>query len=541
MDLLPCATVTRIFRFQNAAIAALLLVAPNLGACRTSHTASSPPVAVRKVEFPGEENLGTWRVAPALSPNGQILAYTQDGMIRTRGVDSTAERSYSVPDSADWRPTSVSWHPDGDRLLSLERHRSRGWRIALTELATAARRIVSVSKNRTKLPAVSPDGRHIALVRATESWDERDELRLIELPAGAERVLVNPERGTVISSLAWSPWSDRVAFLLSSSREEDRAARIEISRLASSREVLVREEDGRRLTGPAGTERSMAWLGDGRLVYTRCPNPDAPDPETELYFVALDAKGGTPAGPKLLFHKPGYVLETPSASAETTLIVIAHTAPRGTRDLDLAGAPAPVVQNTSSSKSKSAGAPPRPVTAMGAGAWPREGESPVFCAASRCVQARRDGKEIVFQAYEKPSDSGTILFRRPIETVGFAGISPDGKSFAMGSATSDSVEIVDATTGVVRDRIVIPGRGIVQAAAWAPAGEALYVSGVLMDPRYWIRKVPLTGTASTKVLWASEDVWAGNPVPSPDGTRLSFQTRELKTELWRLDLPSRAR
>ena len=147
----------------------------------------------------------------------------------------------------------------------------------------------------------------------------------------------------------------------------------------------------------------------------------------------------------------------------------------------------------------------------------------------------------MFQAYEKPSGSGTVLFRRPIETVGFAGISPDGKSFAMGSATSDSVEIVDATTGVVRDRIVVPGRGIAQAAAWAPDGEALYVSGVLMDPRYWIRKIPLTATGSAEVLWSSEDVWAGNPVPSPDGTKLSFQTRELRTELWRLDLPSRAR
>jgi YD repeat-containing protein len=533
--------VARLFGFRNAAIAALFLVAPNLGACRTSRTVSSPPVAVRRVEFPGEENLGTWRVAPSLSPDGRILAYTYDGRMRTRGVDSTAERSFSVPDSAEWRPTSVSWHPDGDRLLSLERHPSRGWRIAITEIATGARRIVSVSKNRTKLPAVSPDGRHIALVRATESWDERDELRLIELPAGAERVLVNPERGTVISSLAWSPWSDRVAFLLSSSRDEDRTARIEISRLASTREVLVREEDGRRLTGPAGTERSMAWLGDGRLVYTRCTHPDAPDRETDLHSVDMDAKGGAPAGPKLLFRKQGYVLEAPSASAETTLIVIAHTAPRGTRDLDLAVAPLPVARNVSSSESKSAGAPPRPVTAMGAGAWPTEGDSAVFCAASRCVQARRDGKEIVFQTYEKPSGSGAILFRRPVETVGFAGISPDGKSFAMGTATSDSVEILDASTGVVRDRIVIPGRGIAQAAAWAPDGGALYVSGVLMDPRYWIRRVPLTGTGSTELLWASEDVWAGNPVPSPDGTKLSFQTRELRTELWRLDLPSRVK
>ena len=35
----------------------------------------------------------------------------------------------------------------------------------------------------------------------------------------------------------------------------------------------------------------MAWLGDGRLVYTRCSNPDSPDLETELYSVAMDAKG----------------------------------------------------------------------------------------------------------------------------------------------------------------------------------------------------------------------------------------------------------
>jgi Tol biopolymer transport system component len=500
----------------------MLLGAAFLGSCRGAQEAPKheQPV-IRTLDFPYSQELGTWRVAPALSPDGRTLAYVRAGALRIRGTDSTAERSLFLPDSADWRPASASWHPDGERLVSLERHRQQGWRLALTAVATGERRIVPLPKNGTKPPAVSSDGRRVAIVRATESWDERDELLVIELPGGAERVLVKPGRGDVLSSVAWSPQGDRVAFLVSHSGGEDRGATLETAGLDGARAVLVREENGRRLTGPSGTERGLAWLRDGRLLYISHPEPNSDLPQAELRYVQVDPKTGAASGTGLLLRRPGYLLEAPSPSADSTLIVIARTVSAESRILDL---------------STGVASPADPASRIGGGAWPEDADSVVLCAGSRCVLARADGAEMAFHSFDPRRGRGPVLFRRPKERVAFAGMSPDGAAFAMGNGASDTVEIVDGITGAIRDRWVLPGRGIVQAAAWSSDGSALYASGVLTKPRYWIRRIPLHASGDGDIVWASENTWAGNPVPSPDGAKIAFRTREHRNELWRLSL-----
>jgi Tol biopolymer transport system component len=507
----------------------MLLGAAFLGSCRGAQEAPKHEQPVTQtLDFPYSEELGTWRVAPALSPDGRTLAYVRAGALRIRNTDSTAERSLSIPDSADWRPASASWHPDGERLLSLERHRQQGWRLALTAVATGERRIVPLPKNGTKPPAVSSDGRRVAIVRATESWDERDELLVIELPGGAERVLVKPGRGDILSSVAWSPEGDRVAFLVSHSGREDRGATLETAGLDGARAVLVREEDGRRLMGHSGTERALAWLRDGRLLYISHPEPDSNPPQAELRYVQVEPKTGASSGTGLLLRRPGYLLEAPSPSADSTLVLIARSVSAEPRILDLSTGVA--------SSADPASRTDRPGVAIGSGAWPGDADSVILCAGSRCVLARADGAEIAFHSFDPRRGRGPVLFRRPAEQVAFAGISPDGAAFAMGSGASDTVEIVDASTGAIQDRRVLPGRGIVQAAAWSSDGSALYVSGVLKKPRYWIRRIPLRGSGDGDIVWASENTWAGNPVPSPDGAKIAFQIREHRNELWRLTL-----
>lgn len=522
----------------QSAIQAALLALAVFPSCRPApeRARPEPEPEVRRIEFPGAEDLGVWRVSPSLSPDGRSLAYARGGVLCIRDADSTAERSFSPPDREDWHPAHVSWHPDGTRLLSLERHRSRGWRLVLTEAGTGERRIVSVERNGTKPPAMSPDGRHIALVRSTETWDERDELRLIALEGGAERVLVRPGRGDVLSSIAWSPRGDRIAFLLSHSGEDDASATLETAALDGTRTVLAREEDGRILTGPAGTERSTAWLRDGRLLFVAHLDSGPDLPETELRFVEVDPRTGAPLRTGILLRGRGHVLEGLSASADSTLLVIA----RGTRveDRTLEVPPGDALPAASpAAGGKGRGSRPF-VTAIASGAWKEDAEPVVFCAGSRCVQARIVGAEMAFRAFDPGSGPGSLLFRRPAARVAFAGLSPDGNAFAMGSGVSDTIEIVDADTGATRSRVVVPGRGIVQGAAWSSDGTALYASGVLTRPRYWIRRIPVTDPGGARLVWTSETAWAGIPVPSPDGTKISFRTRERRSELWRLEVSS---
>lgn len=532
----PCPLVTRSCQLRRAAselgaaFVAMLLGAAFLGSCRGAQQEAPKheQPGIQTLDFPYSEELGTWRVAPALSPDGRMMAYVRAGALRIRGTDSTAERSLPLPDSADWRPASASWHPDGERLLSLERHRQQGWRLALTVVATGERRIVPLPKNGTKPPAVSPDGHRIAIVRATESWDERDELLVIELPGGTERVLVKPGRGDILSSVAWSPQGDRVAFLVSHSGGEDRGATLETAGLNGARTVLVREENGRRLTGPSGTERGLAWLRDGRLLYISHTEPDSEPPQAELRYLQVDPRTGASSRSGLLLRRPGYLLEAPSPSADSTLVVIARSVSTETRVLDLSTGVASAAEPVSRTD--------RAGVAIGSGAWPEDADSVVLCAGSRCLLARTDGADMAFHSFDPRRGRGPVLFRRPVERVAFAGMSPDGEAFAMGSGASDTVEIVDASTGTLRHRWILPGRGIVQAAAWSSDGRTLYASGVLTKPRYWIRRVPLHGSGDGDIVWASENTWAGNPVPSPDGAKIMFQTREHRSELWKLSL-----
>src|SRR5687767_3444190 len=103
----PCAPVTRSCRSRHApselgaAFVTMLLGAAFLGSCRGAQEAPKHehPV-IRTLDFPYSEELGTWRVAPALSPDGRTLAYVRAGALRIRGTDSTAERSLFLPDSA---------------------------------------------------------------------------------------------------------------------------------------------------------------------------------------------------------------------------------------------------------------------------------------------------------------------------------------------------------------------------------------------------------------------------------------------------------
>ena len=146
--------------------------------------------------------------APAFSPNGTQVAYTQASETELRLRVRTIATNADVAIVSDRAPERISWSPDGTRLA----FSSTGGRSGVFITPTDGRWVNTVSLTRGD-PAWSPDGRAIAIaertdsdpgyngdpdrlgVRITERLDARERLVMIDAPplpdAGRDERLVS--------------------------------------------------------------------------------------------------------------------------------------------------------------------------------------------------------------------------------------------------------------------------------------------------------------------------------------------------------------
>jgi Tol biopolymer transport system component len=129
-------------------------------------------------------------------------------------------------------------------------------------------KIVNVSN-----PAISPDGKSIAIVVTRVNWGEDrhdSQLVLVNIATGTQRQLTNTRKG--LSSPQWSPTGDRLAFLAEAG-EEKRAAE----------QIFVLPTNGgepKQVTSaPLGVEQ-FAWHPDG--AHIAFVSPDEPPNQADV-------------------------------------------------------------------------------------------------------------------------------------------------------------------------------------------------------------------------------------------------------------------
>lgn len=131
--------------------------------------------------------------SPRWSPDGSRIAFLSNRELSDRvfivGADGTGLRKLdpaATPDSMVIE-ADPAWSPDGSRIALTVRTREGRSRIAIHDLRTGTRTMVSAVDERASMPAWSPDGRH--LVYVADRGDDAD-LRIVRADGSAASTLV---------------------------------------------------------------------------------------------------------------------------------------------------------------------------------------------------------------------------------------------------------------------------------------------------------------------------------------------------------------
>ena len=213
-------------------------------------------------------------VTEAISRDGKYLAYSDvSNKLYLMAIDSGEIRE--APITVHNHP--YGWFPDGNHLLT------SGDGDDLWKLSTWDFSLRKLWGGRVGDVAVSPDGSRIAFVK------DQYELWLMG-GDGEEPHQILASDGDGLSSLAWSPTGHRLAYVRFRGAIAKPEVTIETCDLAGDARTLVLSDP--HLLGLAGGMSGVAWLADGRIVYSIYSGTT----ESNLWARIADPSTGKPSG-----------------------------------------------------------------------------------------------------------------------------------------------------------------------------------------------------------------------------------------------------
>jgi Tol biopolymer transport system component len=238
----------------------------------------------------------------ALSRDGKYLAYGDfSKKLSLLSIDGGELRQVPLP--APYRV--VDWFPDGNHLLL---NGGDLWKISTWDFG-----LRKLWGGHAWTAVLSPDGSQIAFV------GEGRELWLMGADGEEPHKIFAVGAQEALTGMAWSPTGHRLAYIRHHpSTSEKTEATLETCDLAGgARTVVLSDPDLINLDGEAG----IAWLPDGRIIYTK----NSTAAESDLWAIRAEPAGGQPTGDTTrLAGWKNFAALAPQASADGKRLIAAR-------------------------------------------------------------------------------------------------------------------------------------------------------------------------------------------------------------------------
>ncbi len=245
----------------------------------------SPELRPQRLTANPAEN---WVTDGDISPDGRFLVYADQIGIHLQNVETGESRQLPLPEGTN--VYSLSWYPDGSKLITSETSAEGETALWAISVLSGTRRKLRENARRA---SVSPDGEKIAYLGGPTSWSTR-EIWLMGSGGESPRKVLAAEGLELFSQPAWSPTSDRIAFV------RYRVADVGIEASLETIDMLGQEDPVRasqwRLPieeSPPVGEAAICWLQDGRVILARAGalyllriSPATGEPESEAWRIS---------------------------------------------------------------------------------------------------------------------------------------------------------------------------------------------------------------------------------------------------------------
>ena len=256
----------------------------------------------------------------AISPDGTYLAYSDDGGLHIKQLETGETRTVPLPDEsaashATWLP--AAWFPDGTRLLANLEVAGKPPSIWILSLIGYAPRKF---RDDGYAHSISPDGRKIVFTAARTGLSQRQgeetqefgdqTMWLAGVNGEPPMRLTEGDWATGFTQVVWSPDGSRIAYLKIHNGPAAFECTIEDRDLQGGPAVSV--------TADANLCRDEAfwWAPDGRLIFSLA-EPDPRPNDSNLWEVRLDPRTGKPQNkPARLTNWVGFSFGSPTVSAD---------------------------------------------------------------------------------------------------------------------------------------------------------------------------------------------------------------------------------
>lgn len=218
----------------------------------------------------------------AISPDGKHLLFADTKGLHLITIDGSELHDIPLPEDLQAQLWFVAWFPDGEKVLLTTYSETDGFVIWATSVFGGIPRKVHTHGRR---PVVSPQGSSIAFTN-----DNGREVWVMGVDGeNAKKILTSEDER--FTALAWSPTSERLAYIKSQPAGNGVGGSIETVALQSGVTTVVLSEP--RLFSDGGAA-SLLWLQDRRLIFAL--QEGAADSEANLWKIIVDPQTGEPLG-----------------------------------------------------------------------------------------------------------------------------------------------------------------------------------------------------------------------------------------------------